>query len=633
MRKSCHFPTLKLLNTTLVLFLVASLNVVYAQNVLKTDVLIIGGGTSGISAGLQSARLGAQTIIAEESTWLGGMITAAGVSAFDGNHNIPSGLWREFREHIYTHYGGADKVATGWVSNTQFEPHIGDRIFKNMAANEKKLKVIYNLKFERVLKKGVTIVGAVFEDLQNGKKVSIFSSVTIEATELGDVLKSARLPYDVGLESGALADENVGVKESSNIVQDLTYVAILKDFGSGSNMTIDKPVGYDPTEFDGACTNYYIDHKRVAPTVSAQKMLDYARLPGNKYMLNWPKYGNDIYLNIIEMNASQRQNELEKAKQQTLRFVYFIQDQLGYTNLGLADDEFPTKDKLAIIPYHRESRRVKGLVRYNMLYLAEPYTYKSPLYRTGIAVGDYPVDHHHKKNPDAPQQFEFYPIPSFNVPLGALIPQQGSGLVVAEKSISVSNVINGATRLQPCVMLIGQAAGTLAALSVIQKKSVEKVSVRDVQSSLLHQNAMLMPYIDAIPGTAHFESIQRIGATGILKGKGIPKNWANQTWFYPNAFVDVDTLKKDLKPFGQFDFPDEKSLSVKGCIKLIQSISKQTHQFAQTIKGQSWEAMGLNNYDPARKITRAEFAVVLDKTIHPFSLWQVDHHGQIIVKK
>ena len=49
-----------------------------------------------------------------------------------------------------------------------------------------------------------------------------------------------------------------------------------------------------------------------------------------------------------------------------MRFIYFIQTQLGFKNLGLADDEFPTKDKLPFIPYHREGRRVKGLVRYKI---------------------------------------------------------------------------------------------------------------------------------------------------------------------------------------------------------------------------------------------------------------------------
>lgn len=52
--------------------------------------------------------------------------------------------------------------------------------------------------------------------------------------------------------------------------------------------------------------------------------------------------------------------------------------------------------------------------------------------------------------------------------MGALIPQTVDGLIVAEKSISVSNIANGTTRLQPVVLQIGQAAGALAALAVSQ---------------------------------------------------------------------------------------------------------------------------------------------------------------------
>ena len=118
-----------------------------AQQVLHADVLVIGGGASGITAGMQTARLGVNTIIAEPTVWLGGMITSAGVSAFDGNHNLPSGIWAEFRNELYKVYGGAAKVATGWVSNTQFEPHVGDSIFKNLAAKIPLLKIKYQYQF------------------------------------------------------------------------------------------------------------------------------------------------------------------------------------------------------------------------------------------------------------------------------------------------------------------------------------------------------------------------------------------------------------------------------------------------------------------------------------------------------
>ena len=39
------------------------------------DVLVVGGGASGIAAGVESARLGASTMIVEETPWLGGMLT------------------------------------------------------------------------------------------------------------------------------------------------------------------------------------------------------------------------------------------------------------------------------------------------------------------------------------------------------------------------------------------------------------------------------------------------------------------------------------------------------------------------------------------------------------------------------
>jgi hypothetical protein len=95
------------------------------------------------------------------------------------------------------------------------------------------------------------------------------------------------------------------------------------------------------------------------------------------------------------LNRVERDAALQLAKEQTYRFIYFIQTTLGFKQLGIADDEFPTADQMPLIAYHRESRRVNGLTRLNINHLAKPFDYK--LYRTGIAVGDYPIDHHHKK--------------------------------------------------------------------------------------------------------------------------------------------------------------------------------------------------------------------------------------------
>jgi hypothetical protein len=610
---------------------------------MHVDVLVVGGGASGITAGIQAARLNVKTLVVEETTWLGGMLSAAGVSATDGNHLLPSGLWGEFRERIYAHYGGPSKVATGWVSNTHFEPHVANQIWKEMASAEKSLQIIHQYQFRSaIVQKGSHISGARFINLQNESQLVVYAKQVIDATELGDVMASAGVPFDVGMEASATTGENVQVPATNDIIQDLTYVAILKDYGRGVDCTIAKPAGYDPTEFDASCLDFYQDSTRIKPGVDCAKMITYAKLPGNKYMLNWPGHGNDIYLNLINLTPAERAKELVKAKQQTLRYIYFLQHQLGYKNLGLADDEFPTSDRLALIPYNREGRRLKGVIRFKVQDISKPFDQEFPLYRTGIAVGDYPIDHHHRKNPDAPQHLGFYPIPSFSIPLGALLPVSHSGLVVAEKGISVSNVVNGTTRLQPCVLLIGQAAGVLAALAVQNKKSdARQISVREVQSILLQQNAYLMPYADVNLSTPGFYSIQRIGACGFLRGKGQPNAWANRTWFEPDSTITVYQFLSQLPAFMPVNnqlskwlesAKSEGLLSVGRAVEFIEGIKKSTRKNTSVNSSNeqvssSWTTWGLSNYNPDRAITKRELAILLDKIVDPFSTFPVNHLG------
>lgn len=608
----------------------------HGQEKIYTDVLVIGGGTGGTAAGIQSARLGAKTVIIESTPWLGGMLSAAGVTATDGNNKLYSGIWQEFREALYKHYGTRD-LMTGWVSNTQFEPHVADSIFKAMAVREKSLLVKYNYNFSAVLMDGRAVKGATFKNVA-GNTLTVYATITIDATELGDAFAKAGVKYSLGMEANDITQENVGITQTNDIVQDLTYAAILKDYGKGADKTISKPANYDPKEFDGCCTDYYHDTTIEAPKVDAAKMLDYGKLPNGKYMINWPPRGNDTYLNIVEMTDEQRAKALEAAKQTTLRFIYFIQTQLGYKNLGLADDEFNTKDQLAYIPYHREGRRVDGVVRFTMRNISEPFSYGDPLYRTGISVGDYPIDHHHKKNKQAPQHLYFYPIPSFNVPLGSLVSKGADNLIVADKGISVSNVVNGTTRLQPCVLLTGQAAGVLAALSVQQKKQPAIVSIRKVQQVLLTYNAYIMPYIDVTPEDKAFAAMQRVGATGILKGKGVSYMWANQTWFYPDSTVQGAAFIEDIKayePSFTLTVPAG-TLTVADAIRVVHQLAAVTTgikmpiaQFATKVKSEQKNKYTVLGNDTAF-ITRRALSVLLDSYAKVFTAKDVNWRGQFI---
>ena len=124
------------------------------KNVEVIVVLIIGGGACGVSAGIQASLLGAKTLIVEESDWLGGMLTAAGVSAIDGNYNLPAGIWGEFKNRLAVHYGDLDSLKTGWVSNVLFEPSVGNEIFNEMVAAENYLLVLKKTSLKTLKRKG-----------------------------------------------------------------------------------------------------------------------------------------------------------------------------------------------------------------------------------------------------------------------------------------------------------------------------------------------------------------------------------------------------------------------------------------------------------------------------------------------
>jgi len=606
----------------------------YAQTILTTDVLVIGGGTGGTAAGIQSARSGSKTILVEKTKWLGGMLTAAGVSCTDGNDLLPGGMWQEFRKALYAHYGTTN-LATGWVSETCFEPHVGDSIFKAWASRETNLKLIYGWVFERAEKEGNKITGAVFK---NGKKgtLIIHAKITVDATELGDVFANAGTDYDIGTEDRVYSKE-IMAPGKTNIIQDLTWVAILKDYGAKSNKTILPPPGYDEKNYYCSCTSAPCYDKPY--NADAQSMLNYAKLPHNKYMLNWPAHGNDSYLNVIEDNEETRSDKYEAAKLHTLGFVYFIQTALGFKNLGLADDELD--NGIALIPYNRESRRVKGMVRFNVNHILDPYNQPEQLYRTGIAVGDYPVDHHHGQNPKTPF-IDFPKIPSFNIPMGALIPAAMDGLVICEKGISVSNIVNGATRLQPVVLLTGQAAGMIAALCAQHEQQPRSMDIRAVQQKLLDEKCYIMPFADVKPESVYWQAVQRAGATGILKGFGKPEGWENKTLFYPDSTISIHEFEEGVKRFDStyiISNPNDTSLlTIEKAMQIIVSNGELLHM--KVLESRAgfhagyffdepfWKNdLGLNDFNLQRNIRRYELAVLLNYYTNTFSRKHVDFNG------
>ena len=594
----------------------------------KTDVLIIGGGASGTAAALASARMGVKTILISQEPWLGGMLTSAGVSAVDGNAKLPSGIWGEFRDSLAIRYGSFDSLKTGWVSNVMFEPGVGAEIFNNMTQKQPNLEIFWDFNWKHINKNGFWELTAE----NRYERIIIEASQLIDATELGDVAASIGIPYYMGMDSKTRFNEDIAPENPNDIVQDLTYVMILKDYGYP--VTIEEPVGYSPEEFYCSTANENCNDPLENRTQwSPKQMIEYGKLQNGKYMINWPIFGNDYYANVIERSDEERELQLEKAKQKSLRFLYYMQTELGFSHLGLDNSQFPSEDGFPLIPYHRESRRIHGVTTLTLNHIAKPYEQEFPLYKTGIAVGDYPIDHHHNAHPKYEElpELHFYPVPSFNVPLGVIIPEEKDNLLVAEKSISVSNIVNGTTRLQPVVIQIGQAAGVLAAIASLQGVTPRKVSVREVQEIILNTGGYLFPYLEVKKNHQIFKSYQRIGATGILKGIGLNLGWENQTWFYPDDDLKLEDI--DFSLFSHFSM--EKNLES----TYVQDVLEWLYSFPiiKDSNAINWindvdeikRKMGFEDLSPTAVISRGQFSVLIDQLLDPFKV-EVDLNGNII---
>lgn len=499
------------------------------KKIIQTELLIAGGGTGGTAAAIQAARMGIQVSLVSETEWLGGMLSSAGVSCVDGNHQLSAGLFGEFKEKLYEYYGGPEKLKTGWVSHTNFEPYVGNQIFQKMAQAHDNLQIYKQYKFHSIEVEKDKIKKVTFTN-NKGKLIRFCPSLVIEGTEFGDLAAAAGCQYLLGLDGEKY-------KKHNSHVQDMTWVAILKKYNNQEDCLIPRPETYDPSEFEGCCQE--ASTSEYSSDISAEKMLSYGKLPNDKYMLNWPIQGNDYYASVFDLTIDERKNVWQRAKERTLNMVYFIQNELGYKNIGLAD-EFPSKDNLALIPYNRESRRFKAYTRLKTDHLLHPYDYE--LYQKGVAVGDYPLDHHHDKNPKDIEE-NFPAIPSFSVPYDCLVSSGLDNLLLAEKNISVSHNVNGTTRLQPVVMQLGQTAGIAAGLSIKNSVPPKNLNIRYLQTILLKKGGYLLPFVDIDKDDSAFSAIQKTAAAGFFRGEGVPHKWANKTYFYPDQKATINDFR------------------------------------------------------------------------------------------
>ena len=285
--------------------------------------------------------------------------------------------------------------------------------------------------------------------------------------------------------------------------------------------------------------------------------------------------GNDYPVHIRDLeDPASRKKTLREAQLLTLQLLYHLQQTLGRTDWSVADDEgcdtphrraevaawlkeqpelAPFREVLhhfSAMAYARESRRIIGLHT-----LTAPEIERRPKaparFPDAVALSDYMVDLHGSQQPkfleldlDVPES-----IPAkagergygpFGIPLRCFIPEKLDGFLVAEKNFSQSRLANGATRLQPPTLLMGQAVGALAGLAVQHQRPPCTIAATLVQRVLLDAGCLLYvtPFRDIEPRTPLHTAAQLCAVHGLL----VPDNG----WFRPDQELAAQDRPKHL---------------------------------------------------------------------------------------
>ncbi|RYD90994.1 MAG: FAD-dependent oxidoreductase, partial [Sphingobacteriales bacterium] len=337
----------------LLLYIFLQSAVCYAETI-KTDVLVIGGGASGVAAAIQSSRSKLKTVLVEQGPWLGGTMTRGGICILDANRNFQSGIWAEFRRHVTNFYKKTPGYDTAVNAVLRFEPYTGAAILKKITDTVKNLSVKLNTPVIAIKKDGTgwEVNVSIYKET-----VTIKAKVVIDATETADIATLAGAQF---------------AADSTKQIQDISFTAIVKDNGRAADRTIKKPEGYNPDLYSSL------------KTADVKALMDKSKILNDKYLINWD--ANRYQVTFEQLDAKNRTETYRKARLQTLGLIYYLQTVLGYKSLSL--EEYNTADHLPYIPIIREYKRANGLLRMVNDDAYKPYDRPSKLYRTYIGVGD-----------------------------------------------------------------------------------------------------------------------------------------------------------------------------------------------------------------------------------------------------
>jgi len=533
-----------------------NINSAWTQKVgsaFKADIIIYGGTSAAITAGVQAVRMKKSVIIVSPDKHLGGL-SSSGLGFTDtGDKSVIGGLAREFYHRVYLHYQnntawqwqkkeaygnkGQGTPAMDGSNRTMwiFEPHVAEQIMEDFV-KEYRLTVHREQFLDR--KNGVSMNKANISSITTLSGRKYIGKAFIDATYEGDLMAAAKVSYHIGREANATYGETwngvqtLVFQHGHHFTKNIDPYQIPGDKKSGllkgisnevpgengkadtklqaycfrmcltnvpeNRITFPKPDGYNPKDYELLA--------RVFEGGWREVFNKYDPLPNHKTDTNnhGPFSTDFIGMNYDypEATYARRKEIIRDHENYQKGLMYFmltdsrvpkdIQQRLA--EWGLAKDEFKDNGNWPHQIYVREARRMIGA-----FVMTENEVLGKKQVPKPIGMGSYALDSHNVQRYVTPEGYVQNegdigvkaPKP-YGISYDAIVPKitECKNLLVPV-CVSSSHIAYGSVRMEPVFMILGESAATAAALAIDKKQAVQQVDYAQLKSLLLKQGQKL----------------------------------------------------------------------------------------------------------------------------------------------
>ncbi len=425
---------------------------------IQTDIAVIGGGLAGVCAAIAAARLGQTVSLIQNRPVLGGNAssevrvwvcgaTGHGINRYARETGIMGEL---FVENQYRNPDG--------------NPYLWDLVVLEAVKAEKNIQLFLNTDVHEVEASGSaeerSIDSVTGWMMGSERRIRFESRMFLDCTGDGLVGFLAGAEYRIGREAKHEYREEWAPEIADNITLGSTILFYTKDVGH--------PVKYVPPSFAKDIMSTSIPMKRVIRSGDS----------GCHYW--WIEWGGE--LDTVHEN--------EQIRDELSAVIYGIWDYIK--NSGNFEADNMTLEWVGSLPGKREYRRFVGdyVINQNDVVTQEPFEDR-------VAFGGWSIDLHPPQGMYAEESGSkhYHMDGIYHIPFRSLYSHNVSNLMFAGRDISATHVAFGTTRVMATCAVIGEAAGTGAALCsgrAIQPRELHKEHLELLQQTLLRQDASVI---------------------------------------------------------------------------------------------------------------------------------------------